>query len=543
MNNTGGDKIPEKNPIVIPDIKLDDDCDDLILSGNYGITTNNVIGTENVNNRNLISNISGNRISKANSNSNNNDFQFKFKQNSNNAHIETSYLQKDSSVSFLDNSQTNNYDVSSSQQNKILSYSEFNLQEFISETHYSAKYYRKISIGEQIYSLQIFKQGMNIIIVNRDKNYNKEYEETFDTNSFQKHSEKLASLIKKTSCNKIIIITAIGKWLGAVTPSLVKEIKQIGGPDINQLINFYTQNGDDLFNTTKHSFLLIGRKGLCRYNGVFKMDNFEFDIKNEVNDCYFDDLSLEHSRINTKKHFFSIVYFRMNININKDSRFNYKAPTVSSVSPSSGSIHGGLEIKIGGFNFGYHTTEIKNVFVKNVLCGDVLVLSPNLISCITRASTIMGAGPGIVNVVLRNGLSTPSSTCFNFMYVGDKEDAVDDYNRSIRIIKKMEGKHLPIFLNSKTSDDNVKVFDNLLFDNINKSSGVISKDKRCFEKERKGISLLKVESLVKNNYENIINMVNDNKNDISSLNSNSSNNGIFSRKRKSRFLNILDSLS
>jgi hypothetical protein len=35
------------------------------------------------------------------------------------------------------------------------------------------KFYRKVSLGEDIYSKEIFKQGLNVIIVQRDRGYTK----------------------------------------------------------------------------------------------------------------------------------------------------------------------------------------------------------------------------------------------------------------------------------------------------------------------------------------------------------------------------------
>lgn len=46
----------------------------------------------------------------------------------------------------------------------------------------------------------------------------------------------MADIIQETGCNKIIVITGIGKWMGAITPKLVKKIMEIGGPNINRLI-------------------------------------------------------------------------------------------------------------------------------------------------------------------------------------------------------------------------------------------------------------------------------------------------------------------
>ena len=43
------------------------------------------------------------------------------------------------------------------------------------------KLYRKIMIGNMIYSQEIFNEGMNMIVVKRDANYDKLYEKTFNT--------------------------------------------------------------------------------------------------------------------------------------------------------------------------------------------------------------------------------------------------------------------------------------------------------------------------------------------------------------------------
>jgi hypothetical protein len=48
--------------------------------------------------------------------------------------------------------------------------------------------------------------------------------------------------------------------MGAVTPRLIKEIKQIGGPDINRLVSVDSEDNS----MADHAFILVGRKGLCR---------------------------------------------------------------------------------------------------------------------------------------------------------------------------------------------------------------------------------------------------------------------------------------
>jgi hypothetical protein len=39
-------------------------------------------------------------------------------------------------------------------------------------------------------------------------------------------------VIREQACNKIIVITGIGKWMGSITPDLIREIRNIGGPDL-----------------------------------------------------------------------------------------------------------------------------------------------------------------------------------------------------------------------------------------------------------------------------------------------------------------------
>ena len=64
------------------------------------------------------------------------------------------------------------------------------------------------------------------------------YERTFDTNLSGKESDEMAEVLKNAnSCHNIVVITGIGKWMGSMTPALIKEIKQVGGPDLNRLVS------------------------------------------------------------------------------------------------------------------------------------------------------------------------------------------------------------------------------------------------------------------------------------------------------------------
>lgn len=258
--------------------------------------------------------------------------------------------------------------------------------------------------------------------------------------------------------------------MGSMTPSLIREIKQIGGPDLNSI---YSSDSNEN-SLSEHAFILIGRRGLCRFNGIYKIKDIDkiksdnYNLKEDVdpNDCYFEDLSNENAKnANTEKEFYHIIDLRTSIDLNNDNRFSYFAPTVSTVSPNKGSIHGGMEIKISGINFGEQTTDIREILVRGVSCGDFILLGPNLISCITRGSTILGPGAGNVLIKLRNGYESPKYTCKMFEYIGDKKEQLDDLKKTLKIVSKMPD--LPIYLNSNYHDQKASLFDHLLFEQNN----------------------------------------------------------------------------
>lgn len=314
----------------------------------------------------------------------------------------------------------------------------------------------------------------------------------------------MAEILQDTPCSKIIIITGIGKWMGAMTPALIKEIKQIGGPDLN---NLYSPDQDDN-SMADHAFILIGRRGLCRYNGIFRIKNYDLsramsklfpDASSDPNDCYFEDVGLENQKNRmSEKNFFHLIDIRLTLNINNDNRFAWDAPTVSTVAPFKGSVHGGQEIKIGGFNFGEYTTDLKEIQIRGVICGDFLLLSPNLVSCVTRASTILGPGPGNVVVKMRNGYESPKRTCNVYEYTGDSKEALDDLKQTIKTVEKM--KDLPIFMNSNYHDQDVSIFDHLMFNQ--------EYYKKKLQPDRSNAMAVKIDGMVQNNYHNLINIVN-----------------------------------
>ncbi len=289
-----------------------------------------------------------------------------------------------------------------------------------------------------------------------------------------------------------------------MTPALIKQIKQIGGPDLN---NLYSPDEDD--NTlADHSFILIGRRGLCRFNGIFRIKNYDLSLKmqnlfpdssSDPNDCFFDEISLENKKNKlSEKKFFHLIDLRLTLNINNDNRFAWDAPTVSQVSPLQGSIHGGQEIKIGGFNFGSHTTDLKEILIGGVICNDFINLSPNLISCVTRSSTILGPGPKNVVIKLRNGYESPKRTCYVYEYIGDQNDALDDLKDTINTVNKMQ--NLPIYMNSNFHDQDISIFDHLKFDNR------FYKEK--LKTDNSNHVSIKLDSIVKANYNDLIDVVN-----------------------------------
>lgn len=180
-----------------------------------------------------------------------------------------------------------------------------------------------------------------------------------------------------------------------------------------------------------HAFILIGRNGLCAYNGVFRIKNYDIsrelrslfpNLSSDPNDCYFEDVALENLKNRqSETQFYHNIDLRLTLNLNVDNRFAYNAPTVSQVLPIKGHVRGGTEIQIGGFNFPERTHEVWEILIRGVPCTNIVVLSPTQIKCITGVSDFMGAGFGNAIVKLKNGLSSPSRTCNHFQYFGTIE--------------------------------------------------------------------------------------------------------------------------
>ncbi len=304
------------------------------------------------------------------------------------------------------------------------------------KTHFEIKrkFYRKVEYANDILANDIFKQGLNIILLKREKGYPKTYERTFNTNIDPIESDALSCTIRDAGYDKIIVITGIGKWMGSVTPRLIKEIKQIGGPDLNSLISVDSEDNSVI----DHSFILIGRRGLCRYNGIFRVKNYDVtkdlkrffpDLTSDPNDCYFENVTFENeknkaasiyindnSNKNTKNNFYHLVDLRLTLNLANDNRFSYKAPIITSVSPNRGPVKGNQKIQIFGYNFGKSILDIKEILVRGVICKNIEFNSENILSCITGNSFIMGAGPGNIVIKLLCGLTSPLNTCSVYEY-------------------------------------------------------------------------------------------------------------------------------
>ena len=274
----------------------------------------------------------------------------------------------------------------------------------------TTKLYRKVVIGNMIYSQDIFNEGMNMIIVKRNINYDRIYEKTFNTASNRNDSEEMASILEKVECDSIVIITAFGQYNGAITQRLVTELKQIG----------ITERELDSIDNNK-ILTVIGRRGLCRNNGY---------VQSKV-------ISIQdNSNTNDDSKFTSTVLYSSNLDLSSDNRFGFKFPTVCSVTPRRGIVLGGQHISIKGLNFGNHTTDIKEVLVKGVACGDVLSMSSNEITCVTRDSSIIGEGAGSVVVKMNNEMESPDKVCNYFEYVGNGEEIKSKFlNKQSKIRK------------------------------------------------------------------------------------------------------------
>ena len=115
-------------------------------------------------------------------------------------------------------------------------------------------------------------------------------------------------------------------------------------------------------------------------------------------------------------HFYHLIDLRLTLNLSNDNRFSYKAPIITSVTPTRGPVSGNQKIQIFGYNFGRSILDIKEILVRGVICKNIEFTSSNILSCYSGNSLIMGAGPGNVVVKLLCGLSSPTNTCNMYEY-------------------------------------------------------------------------------------------------------------------------------
>jgi hypothetical protein len=316
------------------------------------------------------------------------------------------------------NKNIQNYNENSNQNyNKNINYNKNN-----NDNEIKRKFYRKVEYANEILANDIFKQGINLVILRRQKGYQKIYERTFNTNVDPVESDTLACTIRDAGYDKIIILTGIGKWMGSMTPRLVKEVKQIGGPDLNRLVSIDSEDNS----LVDHAFILVGRKGLCRYNGIFKIKNYDIsrdlkdffhDLSSDPNDCYFENVNFENMKnSHSGTLFFHQIDLRLTLNFANDNRFSYKAPIITSVTPTQGPISGNQKITIFGHNFGKSILDIKEILVRGVVCKYIEFISSNTLTCYTGKSSIMGCGLGNIVIKLVCGLSSPVNTCNMYNY-------------------------------------------------------------------------------------------------------------------------------
>ena len=230
----------------------------------------------------------------------------------------------------------------------------------------------------------------------------------------------MACLIRQLPSSKIIILTGIGKWIGSITPDLIKEIKQIGGPDISSLIGLDSSDQQQ----ENRDFLLVGRRGLCRYNGIFKVKNFNIDkeikelfpdFASDPNDCYFEK-DVETMVPAQEHHFVHRIDMRLRLLLNNDGRFGASFPTIFQIKPDRGSISGGQQVRISGSNLPMDIKEYANILIAGVTCGNLTILAPGLIQCVTGQNAFVMDVSGNVQIILQDGRRSPVRTCKMYEY-------------------------------------------------------------------------------------------------------------------------------
>lgn len=340
------------------------------------------------------------------------------------------------------------------------------------------KFYRKINYGGESLTSDTFKEGINIIVLERKNNYKKVFDKTYNIKTSSRLADKLACKISEQEYDKIIILTAIGNWLSGVTPKLIKEVKKIGGPDLAKLLFLTTNNYEKNDNTNINSInsdknkefifdrtyksvyvelALIGRKGLCENNGQFKIvSNTDFDInklliQNLPSECLgFYSKSLDCSSLaskNNKSCFFNSTDIDFSLKLKTDNRFSSIFPTIISINPPirKVDIKHEVDVKIQLLSLGSIVSYSKIVFYDKkykLYCNDIISLSETVVSCKIDLRLYPEIpndyelnGNAVIEIIDKNTkyhLRSPRYTCPMFSFKKIKVE------KEVRVIKQIE---------------------------------------------------------------------------------------------------------
>lgn len=305
----------------------------------------------------------------------------------------------------------------------------------------SEKFYRKVSCGKKKLTKDTFKQGINIIVLDRFNNSIVYIDKTFDIVNHPLHAEKLACLIKEQEKDKIIILTAIGSWFSGLTPRLIKEIKNIGGPNFNKIM-FILKESKLII-----EFALIGANGLCENNGQYYISsNSKFDLKMylypemtlECQDIFIKIESCCLTPILSPLIFQKRVDIEASIKLQADNRFSGVFPYITSVTPIFQKFIDKQQISISYIIYGELNT-LDTVILKDnkykVSCGKIENLQDKTVTCLVDYSNLdipidyNFKGIAQVEILDRNTNYKFKSTqfrcpMFNFIKTAKEEDII-----------------------------------------------------------------------------------------------------------------------
>ena len=242
------------------------------------------------------------------------------------------------------------------------------------ENSITSKFYRNIVLNNNKITSDTFKEGVNLIVIDANNNYNVIFSKTYNLIKDKYAPDLLSDKIDSAEHYHINIITAFGNWIDGISPKLVNSIKNIGGPDLNILYNVFNQNNDyylkysyqDMYNNNNNNnkyflnFVLIGRKGLCSNNGYFditsnlKINLYEkllnkfalnqayYNIDNNINDnndiqksSIVDDCEEIQLNSNRKSCYDITIDIKVDrFNLINDNRYSTKFPYIIEVKPN-----------------------------------------------------------------------------------------------------------------------------------------------------------------------------------------------------------------